>query len=48
MCSFIGHKVLYLKRVRVGTFTLEGIEKIGSLKKLENKDVDKFIIKNNI
>jgi pseudouridine synthase len=48
MCSFIGHKVLYLKRVRVGTFTLEGIEKIGSLKKIENKDVDKFIIENNI
>ncbi|HOO31671.1 MAG TPA: pseudouridine synthase [Thermotogota bacterium] len=48
MCSFIGHKVLYLKRIRVGTFTLEGIEKIGSLKRLSKDEIEKFIKDNGI
>ena len=43
MCSYIGHKVLYLKRLRVGTFTLEGIEKIGALKQLSKKEIENFI-----
>ena len=48
MCSHIGHKVVFLKRIRVGTFTLDGIEKPGDLKKLAKEEIEKFTVDNNI
>jgi pseudouridine synthase len=48
MCSHIGHKVVYLKRIRVGTFTLFGIEKPGDLKEIGKDEIEKFMIENQI
>ena len=48
MCSHIGHKVVYLKRLRVGTFTLSGIEKTGDLKELGKDEIKKFMRDNHI
>ncbi|MFW6262787.1 MAG: pseudouridine synthase [Thermotogota bacterium] len=48
MCSHIGHKVVYLKRVRVGTFTLLGIEKPGDLKEIGKDEIEKFMMDNHI
>jgi len=48
MCSHIGHKVVFLKRIRVGTFTLSGIEKPGELKILRKEEIEKFMVDNKI
>lgn len=48
MCSHIGHKVVYLKRLRVGTFTLSGIEKPGDLKEIKKVEIEKFMKENQI
>ena len=48
MCSYIGHKVEYLKRIRVGTFSLSGIEKAGALKKISKDEIESFLIDNDI
>jgi len=48
MCSHIGHKVVYLKRLRVGTFTLSGIEKTGDLKEVGKVEIKKFMMDNQI
>ena len=48
MCSHIGHKVVYLKRLRVGTFTLSGIEKPGDMKEIKKEEIEKFMMDNNI
>src|SRR6056297_336926 len=48
MCSHIGHKVVYLKRIRVGTFTLFEIEKPGDMKEIGKDAIEKFMMDNNI
>jgi len=48
MCSHIGHKVVYLRRIRVGTFDLTGIEKPGDLKELTKSQIEQFMVDNDI
>src|SRR6056297_4047907 len=48
MCSHIGHKVVFLKRIRVGSFTLSGIEKPGEMKVLRKEEIEKFMVDNKI
>lgn len=48
MCSHIGHKVVYLRRLRVGTFTLSGIEKPGDMIEIGKDEIEKFMKDNNI
>ncbi len=43
MCSFLGHKVLYLKRLRVDSFTLDGVENVGDLQKIPKEEIDSFM-----
>jgi len=38
----VGHRVLYLKRLAIGPLTLEGIEKIGEIRKMSEVELEKI------